>query len=333
MPVSALESQRIAQRRRVRAHAARTHGVFRRCDLTALGIDIIALRTFVRRGWWTRLHHGVYIDSDVLASAADPLSRARVYATAAIRALPGDAYAFGPTAARLHGLAFDRAVDTGTSVVRPLAADQRALHRRVTTPSLLTEVSVHRHALCPEHLTVIDGIPCVDRKTAAITTACLSTPMWALVTLDALSWQDPGALSQLPIWTQEWAGSRGIGTVRAVLPLVRSGAQSPLESISRYQLVTLGLPEPQLQRAFSDADGVIGYADMAWPDLRVIGEADGFGKYDTRDDLIAEKVREDRLRALGWIVVRWTWNEILGQPRMVAARIRKAADVALTRSA
>lgn len=333
MPVSSFERQRIAQRQLVREHSAATHGVFRRSDLNALGIDSVAIRTFVRRGWWTRLHHGVYIDSDVLAETSDPLDRTRVYATAAIRALPGDAYAFGPTAARLHALAFDRALGSLTSVIRPLTTDQRALHRRVTSPSLLTEVSVHRHALRPEDLTVIDGIPCVDRKTAAITTACLSSPLWALVTLDALAWQDPDVIAQLPEWTEEWAGVRGIGTVRSVVPLVRSGAQTPLESISRFQLVSLGVPEPQLQVAFSDADGIIGYADMAWPDLRVIGEADGLGKYSTRDDLIAEKVREDRLRALGWIVVRWTWNEILGQPKVVAARIRKAATVAVARSA
>jgi len=333
MPESSQERERIADRQRVRVAAAARHGIFRRGDLRGLGIDSSAIRTFTRRGWWARLHHGIYIDTEVLGSAIDPLSRARIFATAAIAALPGEAYAFGPTAARLHGLPLDRALGENISLVRGLATDQRAFHRRVTAPSDLVTVRVHRHALRVEDLTEIDGIPTVDRKTAAITTAALSSPMWALVTLDALAWQRPDTLAGLPGWTEEWSGIRGIGTVRGAVPLVRSGAQSPLETISRYQLIRMGVPEPQLQVAIEDEDGLIGYADMAWPELRVIGEADGMGKYATRDDLIDEKVREDRLRALGWMVVRWTWNEILGQPRTVASRIRKAAAVAVARSA
>jgi very-short-patch-repair endonuclease len=64
---------------------------------------------------------------------------------------------------------------------------------------------------------------------------------------------------------------------------------------------------------------------MWWPGLGVIGEADGVMKYGSADDLIAEKAREDRLRALGLMVVRWTWDEIRANPAQVAERIRRAA--------
>lgn len=333
MPLSSHERARHADRQRVREAAAGRHGIFRRADLRELGIDISTIRTFTRRGWWTRLHHGIYIDSEVLALASDPLARARILTSAAIASLPGEAFAFGATAARLHGLAFDRALGENISLVRGVATDQRAFHRRVTAPSDLVNVSVHRHALRVEDLTEIEGIPTVDRKTAAVTTAALSSPMWALVTLDSLAWKRPDTLALLPGWVEEWSGIRGIGTVRAAVPRVRSGAQTPLETISRYQLTRMGIGEPQLQVPFEDEDGLIGVVDMAWPDLRVIGEADGLSKYVSRDDLIAEKVREDRLRALGWLVVRWTWSEILGTPRMVADRVRRAASVAMIRSA
>ncbi|MFM7211917.1 MAG: DUF559 domain-containing protein, partial [Actinomycetota bacterium] len=78
---------------------------------------------------------------------------------------------------------------------------------------------------------------------------------------------------------------------------------------------------------------LIGYADMAWPDHKVIGEADGLLKYQDRSDLIAEKAREDRLRAQGWIVVRWTWDEMLRRPHVVIARIVRAMDIAARRIA
>ena len=88
----------------------------------------------------------------------------------------------------------------------------------------------------------------------------------------------------------------GIGEVRAAVPWVRSGAQTPLESLSRVRLMRCGLPEPRLQVPFYDDEGLIGIVDMYWDELGVIGEADGLLKYRTGADLIAEKYREDRLR-------------------------------------
>ena len=115
--------------------------------------------------------------------------------------------------------------------------------------------------------------------------------------------------------------------MRQARPRVRSGAQSPLESISRLRVVAEGIPEPRLQVPFFAAAGLIGFTDMAWDDFAVIGECDGMIKYDTGDALIREKLREDRLRALGYVVVRWTWREIMDSPGLVAARIRRAMAV------
>ena len=43
-----------------------------------------------------------------------------------------------------------------------------------------------------------------------------------------------------------------------------------------------------------DGEGLIGYVDMWWPELNVIGEADGAVKYESKADLLKEKRREDR---------------------------------------
>jgi very-short-patch-repair endonuclease len=280
-----------------------------------------------------RLHHGVYVDADVFEAASDPISRTRLLASAAIAALPGPAYAFGQSAALLHDVVVDRNLTASVSIVRPVHLDQRALRRRLSGTSGLKDVTVHRHALRDSHLTIVDGIPTVDKVTAAVTTAARSTLMWAVATLDSLAWRDPAALDQIPHVIDEWRGLRGLGVVREAATLARYGAQTALESISRFNLVREGLAEPGLQVAFHDAQGLIGYADMVWDDLGVIGEADGLGKYQSREDLIAEKRREDRLRALGWVVVRWTWDEVFRNPRAVAERIRRAATQARLGSA
>ncbi len=317
----------------VQAHSAASHGVFRRADLDLLGIDQTHIRTFRRRGWWIRLHHGIYVDAEVLAAATDPLTRTQLMVTAACRALPGPAYAFGPSAALLHGLAADRVLDGSVAVVRPIDTDQRALHRRVSVPSGLDSVTVHRHHLHPDDVGTVAMVPTVSRDLAAITTAARGGPEWAVATLDSACWRDDGAPERLTSLATAWPGLRGIGVVRGALPLVRSGAQTPLESFSRLRLVSAGLPEPELQVPVRDSAGLIGYADMTWMDWRVIGEADGALKYQDRSDLIAEKIREDRLRDAGWVVVRWTWPEIMSDPRAVAARVIRARHRAHRRSA
>lgn len=327
------ELEQRAVRQAVCEHAQARHGIFQRSDLEALGIDPSSIRTFMRKGWWTRLHHGIYIDTDTLIAATDPLARVRIQASAAIAALPEPAFTFGPTAATLHGLALDRSLTKGISLLRPYATDQRALRRRIRTASNLREVTVHRHAISDDQVTTIDGIPAVDLLNAAISAAARSELMWALATLDSLLWRDAEALDPLLERVDAWSGLRGIGTVRQAARLARCGAQNPLESISRFRVLQADLPEPVLQMPVYDADGLIGYVDMAWPDLMVIGEADGLLKYQDRADLIAEKLREDRLRALGWIVVRWTWDEVLRTPHVVVDRIRRAMQAATRRVA
>ena len=59
---------------------------------------------------------------------------------------------------------------------------------------------------------------------------------------------------------------------------------------------------------------------------RVVVEFDGLLKYRGEDGpevVVAEKRREDRLRELGYEVVRVTWDE-LAHPERILARIRAA---------
>jgi len=107
-------------------------------------------------------------------------------------------------------------------------------------------------------------------------------------------------------------------------------AANPGESWSRVELIRHGVPPDDLQVALHDQDGLIGYGDFGWDG--VIGEFDGKVKYGVAAGtdperaggvLWAEKIREDRIRALGLEVVRWTFAD-LGRPGLVAARVRRA---------
>jgi len=108
----------------------------------------------------------------------------------------------------------------------------------------------------------------------------------------------------------------------------RSGSAG--ESLSRVQMLALGVDIPELQVSFHDAAGWIGDGDFFWRDRGIVGEFDGDSKYgDARryargltaeEVLIAEKRREDRLRRVVNGVVRWDWS-VARDRRALAARL------------
>lgn len=90
---------------------------------------------------------------------------------------------------------------------------------------------------------------------------------------------------------------------------------------------TGGLPLPETQVEVRAPDGTfLGLVDFLWRDQRVVGEADGLGKYDAPLALRKEKLREEGLRACGLEVVRSVWDDVWTAPASARtiARVRQA---------
>ena len=92
------------------------------------------------------------------------------------------------------------------------------------------------------------------------------------------------------------------------------------------------LPEPELQIRIIGPDGtIIARCDLGYPQLGVLIEFDGAIKYGkllqpgegAQDVVVAEKIREDRIRDLGYVVVRVAWAE-LTDSAVLAAKINTA---------
>jgi hypothetical protein len=82
---------------------------------------------------------------------------------------------------------------------------------------------------------------------------------------------------------------------------------------------------------FSPDGRFVGRSDFGWPDFGVLGEFDGKTKYGellrrpgqtAEEVLIAEKMREDRMRELGWVVIRWMWHDLM-RPEPLINRLRQ----------
>lgn len=116
---------------------------------------------------------------------------------------------------------------------------------------------------------------------------------------------------------------------RQVLELASGLSESAGESIAHLVMHDVGCRPPVQQQVFHDASGPIGRVDFWLPDQGVVVEFDGLAKYrdpglrggrSADEVVIAEKLREDRLRALPEVrgVIRPVWRDVVPGGRFPA---------------
>lgn len=66
-------------------------------------------------------------------------------------------------------------------------------------------------------------------------------------------------------------------------------------------------------------------ADFACEQLKLIIEIDG-GVHDRDDIILRDHLRQEELEQLGWTVLRFTNDEALGRPELIAATVRDHAS-------
>lgn len=307
-----------------------------------------ALRTAVARGTVQRLHHGIYV---VVLDDNSDRDRYRHRIAAALLARTG-AVASHESALALHGLSLPRFGDSWDRHPVRLVA---ARGNRVRTSGL----RVSRRAIPDSHCTTTAWGPATTPARTGVDLAReLPFPLGLVVADEACALalltsahpilsptvlragasrfrsdlaDQAVAARTLVLRTQaEAPWQPGCSRVRRVAHWVDPASESPGESVSRAHLVAAGLPRPRVGLSVTGDDGRCYYADLAWPQLGVLGEVDGYGKYrsDAWDTFRREKRREDSLRAAGWTVVRWTVGDVLHDPHSVVARVSRALQVA-----
>lgn len=121
------------------------------------------------------------------------------------------------------------------------------------------------------------------------------------------------------------------------LPILDGRRENWFESWSFARLWQLGIEPPEPQVTVYDLRGrFLGRVDGLWLDEGVVAEADGSGKYLGQFDpdgasgeaagrvVLAEKVREDRIRDCGLEFVRWDVEDMSRDPQAVAERVERA---------
>ncbi|TCC17278.1 type IV toxin-antitoxin system AbiEi family antitoxin domain-containing protein [Kribbella sindirgiensis] len=290
-------------------------GWFTRADAVDCGYSDSELRRRLRRGQWARLSRDVYVEPGVSPAGEASWDRARrlhlLKTRAVINRLGPGAVVSHQSAAMLHGLP---AWGLDLSRVHVTKATGRRRSDSIA--------DVHRSRFDPGELTIVDGLPVVTAARAVAETACASSYEVGVVLGDAALQSrlvSPEALVATADRHRVWHGSPA---ARAAARFANGLSESVGESRLRVLLANHGFPEPELQVEIRDASGrLIARVDILLERTCVV-EFDGAMKYGNADDLVAEKWREDNLRAHGFQVVRIGWPD-LDEPLTTANRIRQ----------
>lgn len=288
-------------------------GVFARHQAISSGYTPGQIRRRLADGRWVRIRHGQYAERLDL-SAVPPWEEARQAHCQHIRAVanawrPGSIAVSHQSALALHGLPLWGLELDKVHVTR---LDEQA-------GGLIAKVRHHVGKLTADDLTEVDGLLTTRVARAIVETACTASFEAAVVNLDAalrdhaVSEHD---LRRLLGEIEFWPGS---ATARAAMSFGDARSESVGESRLRVLMHNFGLPVPVLQVEFFDADGFVARVDFYFPSYRTVVEFDGRLKYGggSAEVLVREKVREDRLRALGLQVVRSDWSDFEQAHRLV----------------
>lgn len=105
--------------------------------------------------------------------------------------------------------------------------------------------------------------------------------------------------------------------------LTNPARESVAESLSAGHIHLSGLPMPCFQTKIQSQIGAL-YPDFFWKEHKLVGEVDGKTKYLDPAEVVREKRREQILRDMGYLVVRWLASEIMLHPHLVIDRIARA---------
>jgi len=299
---------------RVLALTTAQGGVIASRQVAQLGIGAADLRRWIRQGALVRPRRGALVDGPLWRDST-PDEQYRLTVMSVMWSRSTDDAASHHSALALHGLPLWH-VDRRLVVLSGDVAE-------TTTWNGLRLMPL-RALVAP---TQVSGLRVLAVADAVVTTASTSYEA-GLVAADAATHSGACTTADLHEAADRLLrGLRGRRRVRSVLADVDPACESPGESRTRIVLRALGLPL-RTQAEIRDEQGrFVARVDFLVGDRCVI-EFDGAMKYGGAEGqaaLVREKRREDRLRELGYRVIRLTWDD-LARPETVLARIRAALD-------
>jgi len=259
---------------------------------------------------WRLILPGIYIHADSFRNADHA-----AWCEAAALMLPHDGAIGGLSAVHLWGAEMVNA-SAPVTLLLPREVRMRP-HPRLR---------IVRSSLPPEDITRLGSLPVTTPPRTAFDVGRWLPRVEAVVAVDALLGQRVLTLPKLVDYTAGRSRWRGGPRLREVLTLVEPLSESPMESRLRLLIIDAGLPRPVAQHDILAAGGrLIGRADLAYPQWRIAIEYEG-DHHRERARFRQDVHRLNALRAAGWLVLRFTADDVLRHPERTARQVALAVE-------
>ncbi|HEX4016622.1 MAG TPA: type IV toxin-antitoxin system AbiEi family antitoxin domain-containing protein [Frankiaceae bacterium] len=277
------------------------YGIFSVRQARSAGYSDARIRRNVERGRWQRSRRGVLEVVGREPQAGDPIVRELL--TAGPRAV----VAFAP-AAEVHGWDLGRLPDTPRVILPP------GVHGRCANV---------RHApLGPDEVESRGVIVVTTPLRTALDLASVLARNLGVVALDT-------ALRLGVPWDElaRCSGARrsGVRRAREALELADPRSGSVPETQARLLFHDAGLPPPVSQQRLH-IGGMDMRVDFAWAAAKVVVEIDGRRWHIDGAAFQLDRTRQNALVQAGWLVLRFTVEDIRLRPEYVVAEVRRALD-------
>ena len=183
-------------------------------------------------------------------------------------------------------------------------------------------------SLPPCDVEVVDGVPtlCVPRLLVELCGRIADLDFVAV--LDELLGAGEARLRE-DVYARAAELCNGRRAVARLLELTRPGAEAAFRSWLERHTAGLfsahGVLAAEWNVELRDADGkLIGIGDAVWRDAKVVVELDGLRFHTPPQQRRRDNRKDRRLATDGWLVLRYTWLDVMERPEEVVAEVRAA---------
>lgn len=294
-------------------------GLFSRADALASGMSDGQLLRARRRGEVLTIRPGAYVTSEhfgTLDSEQQHLMLARAIALDS------------PVVLSHQSAAIAWGIDVWGL---PLAQVHTTNGRSITARSS-RRWRVHGTALDPDEHTSRDGVGLTTPARTVVDIARSTDFQHAVCVGDSALRRGLVTIGELQESVVRAKHRTGVQNAVDAVAAMTDRSDSVGETRSRLILVDAGFVPLLNQSVYDDGGAFLGRVDFLLGPPPVVLEFDGVGKYgasavEIRATALAEKYREDRIRAVGYPFARWGWDD-LSRPAVIVDRVRRALELA-----
>ena len=159
----------------------------------------------------------------------------------------------------------------------------------------------------------IDGIQVANCLDTICDLAKHDTAKSLLVSINDCLYKKYFTYNHLVTFIDKQKNRRHTKKLLKVIKFATNKCESPLETIALIEILRAGYVLPRQQIAIYEDNHFVARVDMFWQMRykKIILEVDGKNKYSDATDLFNEKIREDKLRSMGYCVIRATWGDVI----------------------